>query len=95
MTQNLQQMLDIVHSGALYYSISSTAKLVGVSSRQLYYWEQLGIVKPIYEQFGSYEYRRFSQSDINVLLRIKQLLNEGYTLCAAALKVKGSKEDSI
>lgn len=70
------------------YSVSYVAKTVEVSSRQLYYWEYLGIVKPGYEQFGSYSYRRYSQEDINLLTKIKSLLNEGYTLRAAVRKVK-------
>ena len=70
------------------YSISYVAKTAGVSSRQLYYWEYLGIVKPGYAQFGSYSYRRYSQQDVNLLTRIKNLLDEGYTLRTAVRKVK-------
>lgn len=80
----------IAHS----YSISLAAKEVGVSIRQLYYWEQLGIVKPIYEQFGSYQYRRYSQKDVELLIKLKQLLDEGYTLRAAASRVCGLENAS-
>ncbi|MBI4358699.1 MAG: MerR family transcriptional regulator [Candidatus Omnitrophica bacterium] len=70
------------------YSVSHVAKTVEISQRQLYYWEYLGIVKPSYEQFGSYSYRRYSQEHINLLTKIKTLLDEGYTLRAAVRKVK-------
>ncbi|MBI4372120.1 MAG: MerR family transcriptional regulator [Candidatus Omnitrophica bacterium] len=73
-----------------FFSISSAAKTAGVSPKQLYYWENLGIVKPQYEQFGSYSYRRYSQKDVQLLIEIRSLLNNGYTLRAAAQKIKGS-----
>ena len=73
---------------AKLYSVSSAAKTAGVSPRQLYYWEHLGIVKPAYEEFGSYAYRRYSQEQIDLLAKIKNLLNSGYTLQAATRKVK-------
>jgi DNA-binding transcriptional MerR regulator len=69
------------------YSVSLAAKAVGVSTKQLYYWEQLRIIRPIYEQFGAYQYRRYSPEDIDLLIKLKGLLDEGYTLKAAAAKV--------
>ena len=71
------------------YSVSSACKMVGVSSRQLYYWETLGIVTPFYEQFGSYYYRRYPAVIIKALVKIKALMDKGYTLRAAAQKVTG------
>ena len=71
------------------YSVSLACKLVGVSPRQLYYWENLGIVMPVYQEFGSYSYRRYSQDHINQLIKIKHLIDQGYTLRAAAQKVIG------
>src|SRR3989338_5642557 len=71
------------------YAISSACKMIGVSSRQLYYWESLGIVKPFYEQFGSYFYRRYPAAIIKALIKIKTLMDQGYTLRAAAQKVTG------
>ncbi|MBI4395315.1 MAG: MerR family transcriptional regulator [Candidatus Omnitrophica bacterium] len=77
------------NSGASrFFSISYAAKTVGVSPKQLYYWEYLGIIKPQYEQFGSYSYRRYSQEDVELLTKVRDLLNKGYTLRAAAQKAK-------
>ena len=72
------------------YSVSSAAKIAGVSHRQLYYWERIGIIKPAYEEFGSYSYRRYSQEQIDLLTKIKELLDGGYTLQAAIKKAKGN-----
>ncbi len=70
------------------YSVSLAAHTVGVSQRQLYYWEFIGIVKPAYIPFGSYSYRCYTQRDIARLIKVKHLLDAGYTLKAAAQKVK-------
>jgi len=70
------------------YSVSSAAKVAGVSHRQLYYWERIGILKPTYEEFGIYSYRRYSQEQIDLLIKIKDLLDGGFTLQAAVKKVK-------
>ena len=70
------------------YSVSLAAKTIGVSPRQLYYWEVIGIVAPVYERFGSYAYRRYSQEDVGTLMKIKCFLDKGYTLRAAAQMVK-------
>ena len=70
------------------HSISYVTKAVGVSARQLYYWESIGIVKPNYERFGFYSYRRYSQKDVDFLITIKLLLNDGYTLRTAVEKAR-------
>lgn len=80
--------MDTVKKQENSYSVSLAAHTVGVSQRQLYYWEFIGIIKPAYIPFGSYSYRRYTQQDINQLLKVKHLLDAGYTLRAAAQKVK-------
>ena len=79
---------------AKLYSVSSAAKYAGVSPKQLYYWEHLGIVKPMYEEFGSYSYRRYSQGQIEQLAKIKELLNTGFTLQAAIKKIKANGSEN-
>ena len=71
-----------------FYSVSFVSKTVGISPRQLYYWEHLGIIKPVYEEFGSYSYRRYSQAHVDFLAKIKGFLDDGYTLRAAVKKVR-------
>lgn len=71
-----------------FYSSSDAAAKIGVLRKRLYYWEQIGVIKPRYERFGSRLYRRYTQKDIDKLTHIKQLLDSGYTLNAAAKNAK-------
>ena len=87
-TPSFGPMGDVTQGVAKLYSVSSVSKSVGLSSRQLYYWENLGIIKPTYEEFGSYSYRRYSQDDVDFLAKVKKFLDDGYTLRAAVKKVK-------
>ena len=73
------------------FSTSIAAKKANVSIRQLYYWEQLGVIKPRYERFGLRQFRRYDKDDIDTLKRIRGLLSEGFTLKSAIQKVKNSK----
>ena len=66
-----------------WYNISSACEQIGLSRRQLYYWEHIGIIKPRYQPFGAYSYRCYSKADIEKLVKIKKYLNQGYTLKAA------------
>lgn len=54
----------------------------GISTRQLYYWEMIGLVRPRYETFGMRRFRRYTISDLNLVRRAKELLDEGFTLDA-------------
>jgi len=67
-------------------SISNMAKKTGVSLRQLYYWEKIGIMKPKFERFGTRLFRRYQKSDIILINKITGFLAEGYKLKRAAEK---------
>ncbi len=72
-------------------------KKIGVSFERLRYWEQAGIVKPIYVQCGTRKFRRFSQQDIKRSLFVRELVDdEKYSLEGAVrkLKAKESLKDS-
>jgi len=69
-------------------STSNVAKITGVTMKQLYYWEERGIIDPKFEKFGNRLFRRFQNSDVELIHRIKCFLNEGYTLKKAAEKAK-------
>ena len=66
---------------------TEVASRVGITLRQLYYWERLGIVRPERENFGDRKFRRYSARDVQSLRRVKQLVDEGYVLNRAAEKV--------
>ncbi len=66
---------------------TEVANRVGITLRQLYYWERLGVVTPRRETFGDRQFRRYTERDIRVLREVKRLVDEGYVLSRAAEKV--------
>ena len=62
---------------------------VGISLRQLYYWELKGVIRPKVEQIGRRNFKRYSEEDLRVLREIKKLLDDGYTLETAMRKARG------
>lgn len=71
----------------LYGSIG-TARKAGISLRQLYYWIDVArIVTPLKEQCGTRLFRRYTEEDIAKLQKMRQLLEGGLTLQAAATVV--------
>jgi DNA-binding transcriptional MerR regulator len=57
-----------------------------ISVRQLYYWELKGIIQPQLITMGSREFKRYSKADVEILKRVKNFLDEGYTLAKAMEK---------
>ena len=79
---NYQQKLKT--RDGLYGSIE-TAREVGISLRQLYHWvDDLHVVEPQIVQHGLRQFRRFSPHDVKVLKQMRDLVEWGYTLQAAA-----------
>lgn len=62
-------------------------KITGISKKQLYYWELKGIIKSRNVISGNREFKRFSLKDIQLINKIKSLLEDGYTLKAAIKKI--------
>lgn len=69
------------------YGAKDVCKAVGISHRQLDYWVLIGVVSPRLERHGAKLFRRFSRHDVTVLLRIKQLIDEGVVVSRAAERV--------
>ena len=64
-------------------------KKIGISFERLRYWEQAGIVRPMYVQCGTRKYRRYSQKDILRAIFVKDLVDdEKYSLEGAIRKLK-------
>jgi len=63
----------------LYYSISEVSEMTGLKAHVLRYWEtEFPYLKPKKNRAGN---RTYTQADINLVERIKQLLrDEKYTL---------------
>lgn len=70
----------------LEIGIGGVSSSIGVSQRQLRYWEKKGYIKPINEESGV---RHYSLATVYLIAFIKDQLDAGYTLEAA---VKKSKE---
>jgi len=71
-----------------HYNPTEAKDLVGVSARQLYYWELKGAVHPKLVNLGIREFRRYSETDINKLKKIKKYLSEGFVLDKAFEKAE-------
>jgi len=71
----------------LFYKIQEVANIVGVEPYVLRYWEtRFPLLNP---EKDSSDQRRYRQKDIELLLRIRQLLHvEKYTIAGAIEKLK-------
>lgn len=59
------------------FSTHAVCKMVGVSYRQLDYWDRAGIISPAQKARGSGTKRRYTASDVRRVLIIKQLMVGG------------------
>ena len=76
-------------------SIGETEKMTGASQKQIRYWENKGFIPKVERNIcGDIAYRRFTQSQVEIIRAIKGYLDQGYTLARAAeLAVTGNKSD--
>jgi DNA-binding transcriptional MerR regulator len=71
------------------YGSVATARRVGISLRQLYYWVNvLRAVRPEVRRHGRRRFRHFTDRDLRTLRAIARLLDRGYTLRAAILAAR-------
>ncbi|MFZ6029684.1 MAG: MerR family transcriptional regulator [Chloroflexota bacterium] len=68
----------------LVVGIGETAYITGVPQRQIRYWQEKGIIQAA---GGDSSSRRYDYLNIKKIIMVKQLLEDGYTLDAAAAKV--------
>lgn len=64
--------------------IGEVAEITGVPIRKLRYWQDKGIISPVDVNASS---RQFDLANIKKIILIQELLDDGYTLDAAAAKV--------
>ena len=75
------------------YSIGDTAKLSGASQKQIRNWEARGYIPEADRVVsGDRAYRRFTPEQVEIIRSIKNYLDEGFTLQAAAEKSKISTQ---
>jgi len=70
------------------FGIGDTARMAGVSQKQLRHWEGLYIPQPERVVYGMRAYRRYSQEQVNLVRRIKTFLDQGFTLKTASEKAR-------
>ncbi|MDQ1096688.1 MULTISPECIES: MerR family transcriptional regulator [Chryseobacterium] len=73
----------------LVVGIGEVAEITGIPIRQIRYWEEKGIIESLSQEGKN---RRYNYYNIKTILLIKEMLDEGYTLDAAAKKVKARLE---
>lgn len=76
----------------IYFKIGEVCELVGVQAHVLRYWEtEFGTLSPQKNKSGQRSYRR---RDVEIALRIKQLLyNEMFTIAGARKKLQADQRD--
>ena len=72
--------------------IGEVSKTVGVSQRQLRYWEEKGYIKPVDDNQSGV--RRYTLSTLYLNIFIKTQLDQGFTLSAAFERSKDIKVKS-
>lgn len=79
-------LLDFDLLSKLVVGIGQVADITEVPQRQIRYWEEKGIIQSFKEGEGTT--RKYDYLNIKKILLIKELLDDGYTLDAAAKKVE-------
>ena len=74
----------------LIVGIGEVSQITGIPTRQIRYWEDKQIIVSLTEEEG--KNRRYDYKNIKMMLLIKELLDEGYTLDAAAEKIRNRME---
>jgi len=83
-------LMDFEFLSRLVVGIGEVAEITGVPKRKLRYWQKKGLIDSVRDDSGST--RRFDYLNIKKVLLIKELIDEGYTLNAAADKVRQRME---
>ncbi|PUA37337.1 MerR family transcriptional regulator [Paenibacillus elgii] len=79
-------LLDFDLLSKLVVGIGEVSDITGVPQRQIRYWEEKGIIQSLKEGEGTT--RKYDYLSIKKILLVKELLDDGFTLDAAAKKVE-------
>ena len=74
-------------------SIGTAAELTNTTVKMLRYWEEKGYITPERVYSGSRGYRYYSHDDLEKITRIKNYIDQGYTLRAAAQMADAGKSN--
>ncbi|WP_405098676.1 MerR family transcriptional regulator [Oceanobacillus sp. FSL H7-0719] len=84
-------LLDFSLIKKLIVGIGEVSDITGVPTRKIRYWEDKGAISSEKDFQGST--RRFDYWNIKKILLIQELMEEGYTLDAAAEKVQNRTKE--
>jgi len=74
------------------FSIGDTARMTGVTQKQIRNWEYRGYIPEAMRVVcGERAYRYFSLDQIEIITKIKGYLDQGYTLAHASKMAKNGK----
>ncbi len=82
------------------FSIGDTSKMTGVTQKQIRSWEARGYIPEACRIVcGEIAYRRFTEAQVNIIRKIKEYLDNGFTLAYASRLApnkegKGVEEDA-
>ena len=83
---SLSTLLDSPILSRLIVGIGEVSAVTGVSARQLRYWESKGLINSIDDNGNTN--RKYDYSNIEKIVLIKDFLDQGYTLEAAARRLE-------
>lgn len=88
----MAELDSVVIPNKIYFKIGEVCELVGVQAHVLRYWEtEFSMLSPQKNQSGQRSYRR---RDVEVALKIKQLLyNEMFTIAGARKKLQADQRE--
>jgi DNA-binding transcriptional MerR regulator len=72
-------------------SIGTAATASNTTVKMLRYWEEKGYITPERVYSGTRGFRWYSPDDVQKITRIKQYIDQGYTLQASARMVEAGK----
>lgn len=75
------------------FSIKQVSEMTGVTKNRIREWADKGLLPGVQRiSVGNREHRRFTQSDIDLVMRIKEYQDIGYVLKMAGQKAKETEE---
>lgn len=84
--QKLTALLDFELLNKLIVGIGEVAKITGIPTRKIRYWEEKGAIQSEQDEEGST--RRYNYLNVKKILLIQEMVDEGFTLDAAIIKVE-------
>ena len=78
------------------FSIGDTARMTGVSQKQIRHWESRGYIpQALRVVCGERAYRYFSRNQLEQIKTVKAMLDQGFTLSHAAQVAKKSNHKEV